>query len=353
MPKITEQDVLNALSKVMDPELHKDLVSLGMIHDIVISGDNVSFTLMLTTPACPLRKQLEQSASAAVASIPGVKNVKIKMDARVPKDRRIAQQLDVPIHHVVAVASGKGGVGKSTVAVNLAVALAQSGARVGLLDADIYGPNVPTMVGLDKLPPPREKKIIPAEVFGLKVMSIGFLVKEGQPLIWRGPLLHSTIRQFLMDVDWGELDYLIVDLPPGTGDVQLSLSQTIPISGGIIVTLPQKVSLDDASRGIEMFQKLNIPIIGIIENMSYLQVENGESMHIFGKGGGKKIADKYNLPLLGQIPLASAVCEGGDNGQPIVVSAPQSSAAQVLFDISRTLAARLSVNALSEKESLK
>ena len=351
MANIKENDVILALKNVIDPELQKDLVTLGMIRDIKIVENDVYFTIMLTTPACPLRNYLEQEARSAIASIPGVNEIKIKMDAQVPKDARIAQELDLQINHVVAVASGKGGVGKTTVAVNIAIALAQSGAKVGLMDADIYGPNVPGMVGVEKIPSPQDNKIIPAEVYGIKVMSIGFLVKEGQPLIWRGPLLHSTIRQFLMDVNWGELDYLIVDMPPGTGDVQLSLSQTIPISGAIIVTLPQKISTDDASRGIEMFQKLNTPIIGIIENMSYLELPDGKIMQVFGEGGGQRLADKYAIPLLGAIPMDSKLREGGDEGKPIVISAPDSKVAKLFKDISCSLAAQLSIRAISNMES--
>ena len=247
--KISEDAVLAALGKVQEPELHKDLVTLNMIRDLQISGEEVSFTIMLTTPACPLKTKIEGEARQAVMGVAGVGAVKIKMDANVPSDGRARGLLQLPIRNAIAVASGKGGVGKSTVAVNIAVVLAQSGARVGLLDADIYGPNIPTMMGVEHLPSPEDGKLMPAEAYGVKMMSIGFLVKPDQPLIWRGPMLHSAIRQFLTDVAWGELDYLIVDLPPGTGDAALSLAQSLPLSGGVIVTLPQQVSLEDARRG--------------------------------------------------------------------------------------------------------
>lgn len=282
---VEEKAVMAALSTVQEPELHKDLVTLNMIQDLEIKGDQVGFTIMLTTPACPLKSQIEREARAAVASVPGVSAVEIRFDSNVPSDGRQRGLLELPIRNAIAVASGKGGVGKSTVAVNVAVALAESGARVGLLDADIYGPNVPTMMGVSHLPPPRDGKLYPAEAYGVKLMSIGFLVKPEQPLIWRGPMLHSAIRQFLTDVVWGELDYLVVDLPPGTGDAGLSLAQSMPLSGGVIVTLPQQVSLDDARRGLEMFRQLNVPIFGVVENMSYLELPDGTRMDVFGSGG--------------------------------------------------------------------
>ncbi len=248
--------------------------------------------------------------------------------------------------NAIAVASGKGGVGKSTVAVNLAVALAQTGARVGLLDADIYGPNVPTMMGITRLPPPVNNKLVPAEAYNVKVMSIGFMVKPGQPLIWRGPMLHSAIRQFLADVEWGELDYLVVDLPPGTGDAQLSLAQSVPLSGGVIVTLPQKVSLEDASRGLQMFKELDVPILGVVENMSYLELPDGTRMDVFGSGGGEELASKADVPFIGCIPMDPEVRKGGDHGKPIVVTHPGSATAIALVAIAKAVAARLSVLAL-------
>lgn len=238
---------------------------------------------------------------------------------------------------IIAVASGKGGVGKSTVAVNLAVALAQRGKRVGLLDADIYGPNVPLMMGVEQMPEPENEKLVPAEAYDIKIMSIGFLVPPGQPLIWRGPMLHSAIRQFVTDVAWGELEYLIVDLPPGTGDAQLSLAQTLTLSGGIIVTLPQQVSIEDARRGLEMFRSMNVPIMGVVENMSYLELPDGTHMDVFGEGGGRRLAEASGVPFLAQIPMDPAVRQGGDEGEPIVVIHPESAVAQVFASLAEDL----------------
>jgi ATP-binding protein involved in chromosome partitioning len=345
---VSESAVLTALSHVQEPELHKDLVTLNMIRDVHIASDQVNFTIVLTTPACPLRNKIEYEARQAVLTIPGVSKVEIKMDANVPSDGRSRGLLQLPIRNAIAVASGKGGVGKSTVAVNLAVVLAQSGARVGLLDADIYGPNVPTMMGVLSLPPAGNDKLIPAESYGVKLMSIGFLVKPNQPLIWRGPMLHSAIRQFLTDVAWGELDYLVVDLPPGTGDAALSLAQSMPLSGGVIVTLPQQVSLDDARRGLEMFRQLDVPIFGVVENMSYLELPDGTRMDIFGTGGGERLAAEAEVPFIGAIPMDPAVRTGGDNGVPVVVSHPDSAVSKALHQIAEDLAAKISVAAVQQ-----
>jgi len=346
-------DVINKLREVEEPELHKDLVTLNMIRDVKVDGDKVSFRIILTTPACPLRDKIENDARRAVLQLPGIKTVEITMDASVPDDGRSRGLLTLPVKNAVAIASGKGGVGKSTVAVNVAVALAKSGARVGLLDADIYGPNIPTMMGVKRLPPPKDGKLIPAETYGVKMMSIGFLVKPGQPLIWRGPMLHSAIRQFLADVEWGELDYLIIDLPPGTGDAQLSLAQSIPLSGGVIVTLPQQVSLEDASRGLAMFMELKVPILGVVENMSYLTLPDGQRLEVFGAGGGQQLASSAGVPFFGSIPLEPEVRAGGDEGTPIVVDNPQSPAAQAFIHLAEKIAASLSVAALSGNSSVK
>jgi ATP-binding protein involved in chromosome partitioning len=260
--------------------------------------------------------------------------------------------VNMPIRNAIAVGSGKGGVGKSTVSVNIAVALARSGARVGLMDADIYGPNTPTMLGVEKLPPPQGQRLIPAEAHGIKMISMGLLVKPGQPLIWRGPMLNSAIRQFLGDVEWGELDYLIVDLPPGTGDAALSLAQALPLSGAVIVTLPQLVSLEDAGRGLNMFRTLEVPILGIIENMSYLDLPDGTRMDIFGSGGGERLAEATQSTFLGKIPMEQNVRIGGDHGKPIVVSHPESAAATALVEISQKIAAQVSVAALSARNEM-
>jgi ATP-binding protein involved in chromosome partitioning len=341
---------MEALGKVQEPELHNDLVTLNMIRDLKIDAGRVTFTVVLTTPACPLRSTIEREARQAVEAVPGVSAVEVKFDANVPTDGRPRGLLRLPIRNAIAVASGKGGVGKSTVAVNVAVELAKSGARVGLLDADIYGPNVPTMMGVKHLPPSTEDKLYPAEAFGVKLMSIGFLVRADQPLIWRGPMLHSAIRQFLTDVEWGELDYLVVDLPPGTGDAALSLTQSMPLSGGIIVTLPQQVSLDDARRGLEMFRQLNVPVFGVVENMSYLELPDGTRMDVFGSGGGERLAHESDVPFIGAIPMDPTVRQGGDAGMPVVISAPDSAVSRALRAITMDIAAKISVAAMQKSD---
>ena len=349
---ITKEAILAALSKVQEPELHQDLVTLNMIRELEIKDDKVSFTVMLTTPACPLRGQIEKESKQAVMSVEGVKSVEVKLDSDVPNDGRMRGLLNMPIRNAIAVGSGKGGVGKSTVSVNIAVALAQSGARVGLMDADIYGPNVPTMLGVERLPPPQGNRLMPAQAYGIKMISMGLLVKPGQPLIWRGPMLNSAIRQFLSDVEWGELDYLIVDLPPGTGDASLSLAQALPLSGAVIVTLPQLVSLEDASRGLNMFRTLEVPILGIIENMSYLDLPDGTRMDLFGSGGGEQLAQSSQANFLGKVPIDQNVRIGGDSGKPILVSHPDSPVANALREIAQKVAAQVSVAALSSRNEL-
>jgi ATP-binding protein involved in chromosome partitioning len=339
--KISTDAVMKVLGTVQDPELHKDLVALNMIRDLTIKGSTVSFSIILTTPACPLKSNIEIAAHQAVLTIPGVKTVEIKMDSNVPSDGRIRGVLQLPIRNAIAVASGKGGVGKTTVSVNLAVALAQSGARVGLLDADIYGPNIPTMMGIHEIPESKGDKLIPATAYNVKIMSMGFLVKPGQPLIWRGPMLNSAIRQFLSDVEWGELDYLIIDLPPGTGDVPLSLAQTLPLSGVVIVTLPQAVSLEDASRGLEMFRTLEVPILGIIENM------RGD---FFGSGGGEDLARITNVCFLGAVPMDQSIRISSDTGEPVVTSQIVTQTSRVFKSIAEQVAARVSVISLEENK---
>jgi ATP-binding protein involved in chromosome partitioning len=343
---LTKGNILAALSKVQEPELHQDLVTLNMIRDLEIVDGKVKFTVMLTTPACPLRGKIESEAKQAVMSVGGVESVEVKLSSDVPNDGRMRGLVNTTIKNAIAVGSGKGGVGKSTVSVNIAVALAQSGARVGLMDADIYGPNIPTMMGIEKLPPPTAEKINPARAYGVEVVSMGLLVKPGQPLIWRGPMLNSAIRQFLSDVEWGELDYLIVDLPPGTGDAALSLAQALPLSGALIVTLPQLVSLEDASRGLNMFRQLEVPILGVVENMSYLDLPDGTRMDIFGTGGGEMLAQGAQVPFLGKIPIDQNIRIGGDSGKPIVVSHPESPVAVALTGIAEKVAAQVSMAAL-------
>ncbi len=346
---VSKEQVLEALRQVEDPDLHKDLVSLNMIQDLEIEGGVVRFTINLTTPACPMKDKMRNDAERVVRALPGVEKVEVKMDATVVGDGRNRGLMDMPVRNAIAVGSGKGGVGKSTVAVNLAIALAQMGAKVGLLDADIYGPNVPTMMGVTKLPPPRSDKIVPAEAYGVKMMSIGFLVKADQPLIWRGPMLHSAIRQFISDVEWGDLDYLIIDLPPGTGDAPLSLAQSLSLSGSIIVTLPQDVSLEDARRGLYMFRQLQVPVFGVVENMSYLELPDGTRMDIFGSGGGEKLAQEAGVPFLGGIPMDPAVRQGGDAGEPVVVAHPDSPVSEAIRKIAEQTAAQASIAAFQNR----
>lgn len=344
MPRVaTEESVLEALSEVQEPELGKDFVTLGMIKDISIRGTEVAFTVELTTPACPLRDQIERETKEAVEKLEGVEQASVTFTSNVPSDGRSRGLIDRPIKNAIAVASGKGGVGKSTVAVNLAVSLARAGARVGLLDADIYGPNVPTMMGVDRMPPPDEGKLTPAEAFGVKFISIAFMVEPGKPLIWRGPMLHKAIRQFIADVTWGELDYLVIDLPPGTGDAPLSLSQSMPLTGAVIVTMPQQVSLDDAGRALEMFRTMDVPILGVVENMSYLKLESGEMLDLFGQGGGTKLAEAADVPFLGTIPIDPRVRIGGDEGTPVVVSHPDSEVGLAFTSVAEWIAAKVSV----------
>ena len=347
---VSKEDILTALSGVNEPELHQDLVSLKMVEDIEINGAKASFRIILTTPACPLKETIENEARQAVLALDGVDEVNVIMDARVRSDGQNREMLALPIKNAIAIASGKGGVGKSTVSVNVAVTLANKGAKVGLLDADIYGPNIPTMMGVEGLPAPENGRIVPAEAYGVKMMSIGFMVRPGQPLIWRGPMLHTAIRQFLADVDWGELDYLIIDLPPGTGDAQLSLMQTLPLSGGVIVTLPQKVSLEDAGRGLQMFRELKVPVLGVVENMSFLLMPDGSKMDLFGSGGGKALADKMETPFLGSIPIDAAVRLGGDNGKPVTLEDPENGSARALIEVTEKIAAQVSIMAVTREQ---
>lgn len=340
--QITDQAVMAALATVIEPELHRDLVSLNMIRNLKLEGNNVSFTIMLTTPACPLKGKMEQDCRAALARLPGLGSVTVNWDANVPTDKRIGNQIGQNFRNTIAVSSGKGGVGKTTISVNLAIALAQEGAKVGLLDADILGPNVPMMMGIDKMPSPQDRKMIPAERYGVKFISMAFMVKPDQPLIWRGPMLHGAIQQLLTDVAWGDLDYLVIDLPPGTGDAQLTLAQVLPLTGTVIVTQPMQVAASDALRGLKMFEKLDVPIIGVLENMS------GE---FFGTGGGQKLADEYEVHYLGTIPLEARVRVGGDTGEPIVVSDPDSPAAIAMRQVARGVAARVSVLNLGSKDA--
>jgi len=352
MEQLNSSAVLKALGTVQDPDLQRDLVSLEMIRDLTVrENGSVFFRVVLTTPACPLKAKIENDCRTAVMAIPGVRSVEIKMDAEV-RPRKSASQTSpfIPgVSHIVAVSSGKGGVGKSTVAVNLATALAMEGAQVGLMDADFYGPNVPTMMGVTDAPkieqnPEKGEVFIPPVSHGVKIMSMGFLTQADQPVIWRGPMLHSVVSQFCQKVDWGKLDYLIVDMPPGTGDVQLSLAQLVPVTGAILVSTPQEVSMQDVRKAHAMFQKVRIPVMGVVENMSYFQCPGCEQRHaFFGEGGGKLLARKLGIELLSEIPIVSQVREGGDEGRPIVMRDPQSEVAKAFRQLARKVAQQTSI----------
>ncbi|HVO44056.1 MAG TPA: Mrp/NBP35 family ATP-binding protein [Aggregatilineales bacterium] len=327
--------VMRTLGTVIEPELHKDLVTLNMVRDLTISDGVAHFTILLTTPACPLKDVIMGAVRTAVLKVPGIRDIDVKWASEVRQDRRVHGRLNLSLRNILAVGSGKGGVGKTTIAVNLAVALAMEGARVGLMDADILTPNVPIMVGLTHgRPSVADDKMIPFEVYGVKTISMGFLTDPNQPMILRGPILHSAIRQFFTDVAWGDLDYMIVDLPPGTGDAPLSLAQSVPLTGAVIVSQPQDVAVGDALRSVAMFQQLNVPILGIVENMA------GD---LFGSGGGEKLAKDQNVPFLGRIPLEVGVRVGGDDGRPVVAGTPESPAAVAFRKLARDVAARVSV----------
>lgn len=348
MANITESKIIDAMKTVMDPELHKDLVTLGMIKDVKISGTDVELTVVLTTPACPLKGKIEADVRAAIAKqVPEATNLKVNMSSNVMGRKEALQENLAPtIKNIIAVSSGKGGVGKSTVAVNLALALAETGANVGIMDADIYGPSVPLMLDIakPKITGNDKNKMYPPENYGLKVMSIGFFVKDGDPVMWRGPMLHSAIRQFLGDTLWGDLDYLIVDLPPGTGDAQMSLTQCVTVTGVVGVTTPQDVALLDSDKGLAMFTKLKVPVLGIVENMSFFDCPHcHHHSEIFSHGGGEKTAAKFNAPLLGKLPLNPIVREGGDAGKPVFVSHPESTEANIFREIAAKLAAQASI----------
>ena len=341
--------ILNALRVVVDPDLRRDIVSLGFVKDVVADGGLVSLTIELTTPACPVKDQMRDQAVAAVQALPGVTKANVQMTAKVRSaSAPETGKTPVPgVKNVIAVGAGKGGVGKTTVAVNLALALAKCGGRVGILDGDIYGPNVPIMLGLNKTQlTTNGKQIVPAEKYGVQAVSIGFMTDDDAPVIWRGPMLHGAIGQFFKEVAWNDLDYLIVDMPPGTGDVALSLSQTVPVVGAVVVTTPQQVSLADTRRAIRMYQKLTIPTIGIVENMSYYTCTNcHHEADIFGHGGGEQLAQDMNVPFLGRLPMYQPIREGSDSGVPLVISEPASPAAQAFLALAERTAAQVSVSA--------
>ena len=334
-----------ALARVQDPELHRDLVSLGLVEQVEIKGGAVAVRINLTTPACPLKEQIEADVRAALAGT-GAQEISVVLEGQVrPRSGTLPG-----VKHILAIGSGKGGVGKSSVAANVAVALAQDGAQVGLLDADIYGPSQAHLFGVsgEKLKINQDKKILPLERYGISVLSVANVAPPGEAMIWRGPILHGTIRQFLQDVLWGELDYLVVDLPPGTGDVQLSLAQLTSVSGGAIVTTPQSLARIDAERALDMFHKVQIPVLGVIENMSYFTCPHcGERSAIFGEGGGQALAESAGVAFLGQVPFVPALREDSDRGIPIMASAPDSQAAQALRAVARQLAGQLSIQSMA------
>ncbi|MCL4558214.1 MAG: iron-sulfur cluster carrier protein ApbC [Deltaproteobacteria bacterium] len=352
-----ERQVLNALSKVEDPELKRDVVSLGMIRDLKIENGTVSFRFVLTTPACPLADSLSHAVREAVESIDWVKSADIKLDSAVLKAKSPGPNKPVPIEgvkNIIAVGSGKGGVGKSTVSVNLAVALAQTGAKVGLIDADIYGPDVPMLLGITREQRhaiAEKERLEPVEAHGIKAVSIGLILPDDTPVIWRGPLISQMIDQFLTQIKWGEIDYMIVDLPPGTGDIQLTLVQKAPINGALIVSTPQDVSLLDATKALNMFMKVDVPVLGMIENMSYFICPHcGKQTNIFGTGGVEEAANRLSIDFMGRIPLEPRVREGGDSGRPIVAEEQSSMTAMEFKNIAARVASRLSVQNMATRD---
>jgi ATP-binding protein involved in chromosome partitioning len=346
----SQSDILTALSRVEDPDLKRDLITLGMVKDIKTSNEKVSFTVVLTTPACPLKEKIRMDCEEAVRKVVGpLVNIEINMTSSVTSLRDNAQLLP-GVKNIIAIASGKGGVGKSTVTSNLAVALAKAGAKVGLIDADIYGPSIPTMFNCEHEQPlvkqvNGKNVIIPIEQYGVKLISIGFLAPPDSAVVWRGPMASSALKQFFSDTDWGNLDYLLIDLPPGTSDIHLTMVQTVPVTGAVIVTTPQKVALADANKGLSMFKQpqINVPILGVVENMAYFTPEElpDHKYYIFGKDGGRNLAEKHNVPLLGQIPLVQSIRESGDSGLPAVLK--DGVTAEAFQQLAETLARQVAI----------
>ena len=352
MAVVTEADVLNALRAIQDPDLHKDIVALGFVKDLRIDGGRVSFVIELTTPACPVKDQMRDQAHARVSALSGVSGVDVTMTASVRAAARpeAGKQPIDGVKNIIAVGAGKGGVGKTTLAVNLAAALAARGSRVGILDGDLYGPNVPIMLGLTARLETNGKQIVPAERFGIQTVSMGLLTDDESAMLWRGPMLHSAMKQFFHDVAWDDVDYLIIDMPPGTGDVALSLHQLVPVTGAVLVTTPQSVSIADTRRAVQMYRKLNIPTLGLIENMSHFVCPGcGRDSDIFGKGGGERLADELVVPFLGHIPLYEPVRKAGDDGVPIVISAPQSPPALAIMAAAERVAQQVSIASFSRR----
>ena len=349
MPEsVTPAAVLDALRPIIDPDFGKSIVDLGFIKNLVIEGGTVAFAIELTTPACPVKAEFERTARERVLALDGVTDVAVEMTSQTRG--RAPTPSDQPevlpgVANVIAVASGKGGVGKSTVALNLALALGEAGASVGLMDADVYGPSVPLLTGVNQRPEAHEQRIEPIEKFGLRLMSMGFFVTENSPVIWRGPMVHGLIRQFLTDVEWGTLDYLVVDMPPGTGDAALTLTQQAPLSGAVIVTTANDLSLIDARKGLAMFQKVDVPVLGIIENMSYFTPEDlpDRKYYLFGQGGGERVAKELGVDFLGEVPIDPRIAEDGDVGKPIVVSQPDSPSSVALREISGKIVRKIAM----------
>lgn len=378
MSEVTKEAVIEALRKIVDPDLGRDIVSLGFVTQNAVCDGNVKVTINLTTPACPVKDQMKTQAEELIRALPGVTEVQVDMTAEVRGQSGPPREIAPNIKHFVAVSSGKGGVGKSTTAVNLAVALAQTGAKVGILDCDVYGPDIPMMMGLTGNPEQEGRKLIPKVRHGVKTMSIGYLLEEEKPVIWRGPMVHKLIEQFLSDVEWGELDYLLVDMPPGTGDAQLSLAQIVPLTGGVLVTTPQAVSTFDVGKAIAMFKQVNVPILGIVENMSGFVIEGtvegcpegtplelrtggdvqklevgaggtfSTVVHIFGSGGADRLSTRHGFPVLGRIPLNPVVRVGGDGGDPITVTDPDSPLSQAFREIAGHFAQRVAIREHAE-----
>ena len=346
MNALTSEQIINALRGVHDPDLRKDIVSLGFVKNVEIAGPDVRFTIELTTPACPVREELKSAAVSAVRNaVPGVGDVTVTMTSNVTRHTLAPKAEILPgVRNTIAVASGKGGVGKSTIAANLAVALALDGARVGLADLDMYGPSMPLMMGIHRKPVQRDGKLIPIENWGVRVMSIGFLVDPMQAVVWRGPMVSGAVRQFMADVEWGELDYLVMDLPPGTGDVQLTLVQTVPLTGAVVVTTPQDISLADALKAWRMFEKVDVPILGVVENMSYYICSHcGAREEIFDNGGGKRSAAEMGVPFLGEVPLYTNIRVSGDRGTPVAADPAAPVQAGIIRAIARNVAAQVSI----------
>ena len=371
--RVTEQQILDELRKVKDPDLHQDIVSLGFVKEHRVEGGAVKVRINLTTPACPVKDLMKKEAEDLLRAIPGVSTVEVEMTAEVTAQAGPPRKLAEGVRHIVAVSSGKGGVGKSTVSVNLAVALAATGARVGLLDCDVYGPDIPMMMGLAGSPEQVGRKLVPKERFGVKTMSIGYLLDDERPVVWRGPMVHKLIEQFLGDVDWGQLDYLLVDMPPGTGDAQLSLAQIVPLTGAVLVTTPQAVATFDVAKAVAMFKQVNVEILGIVENMAGYAIEGQVEgagagtrvnldtgsqkvalttdehgrfrtvVNLFGAGGAELLAKKHGFPVLGRIPLNPGVRVGGDAGDPITVAEPTSALAATFAEIAGRTAQRVAI----------